>query len=52
MTISSITLLPIDNPHAVGTDFGIGTNALPVTDNKIELLLWPEKQLYQMILKL
>ena len=31
MIFSNITLLPIDNPHAVATDIGIAFNHIPVT---------------------
>ena len=38
MIILYITLLPIDNPHAVAVDFvGIGIYPIPVRDNVIEL---------------
>ena len=37
ITISNITLLPIDNPHAVAADIGIAINPIPVTDRMIEL---------------
>ena len=32
MIISYITLLPIDNPHAVAVDIGIAINPIPVKD--------------------
>ena len=32
MIISYITLLPIDNPHAVVVDIGIAINPIPVKD--------------------
>ena len=37
MIISHITLLPIDNPHAVAVDIGIAINPIPVRDNVIDL---------------
>ena len=37
MIISYITLLTIDNPHAVAVDIGIAINPIPVRDNVIEL---------------
>ena len=37
MIISYITLLPIDNPHAVAGDIGIAINPILVTDKVIEL---------------
>ena len=37
MILSYITLLPIDNPHAVAVDIGIATKPIPVRDKLIEL---------------
>ena len=37
MIISYITLLQIDNPHAVAVDFGIAMNRIPVWLNVIEI---------------
>ena len=37
MIISYITLLPIDNPHAVAVDIGIAIKPIPVRDKVIEL---------------
>ena len=36
MIISYITLLPIDNPHAVRVDIGITIKTIPVRDKVIE----------------
>ena len=37
MITSCITLLPIDNPHAVAVDIGIALKPIPVRDNVMEL---------------
>ena len=37
MIISYITLLPIDNPHAVAVDIGIAIKPIPVRLNLIEV---------------
>ena len=37
MIISYITLLPIDNPHAVAVDIGIAMKPILVRDKVIEL---------------
>ena len=37
MIKSSITLLPTDNPHAVGVDIGIAIKPIPVRFNVIEI---------------
>ena len=37
MIISYITLLPIDNPHAVAVDIGTAFNPIPLTLNLLEL---------------
>ena len=37
MSISNITLLPFDNPHAVAVDIGITNNMNPVRDKVLEL---------------
>ena len=37
MSISYITLLPSDNPHAVAVDFGIAIKPIPLRDKVIEL---------------
>ena len=37
MTISTITLLPFDIPHAVAVDIGIANNLIPVRLNVIQL---------------
>ena len=39
MIISCITLLPIDNSHAVGVDIGIAIKRIPVKDNVKELVV-------------
>ena len=37
MIISYITLLPIDNPHAVAVDIGFSMKPIPVRDKVIEI---------------
>ena len=37
MIFSKITLLPLDNPHAVAVDIGIANNPIPARDKVTEL---------------